>query len=275
MNLISINLIDRLQKLCELEIYAKISILLNDPFYLTTEQSQYNQLSYSNYYNISFDISNNYIFNTLGNSEFSFLYYQSLQITENINKYINSKQSEHLLEFTLHLQKLLEKDYGVCIYGAVGFAIHNQTNANSFTLEEEFIEISDTVSTCKKIGNGITINPLNSLIELILNEMVNMYCDFVQMEPKERSPESFLNMEIIKISNLVVTEPLNKLQNTFVLTELHDMERVYNWNGKIGIVFSIILFIDLVVSMFIVDGYLIRDVEKKIGALSFTQKILA
>jgi hypothetical protein len=53
------------------------------------------------------------------------------------------------------------------------------------------------------------------------------------------------------------------------------MERVYNWNGKIGIVFSIILFVDLVISMFIVDGYLIRDVEKKIEALSFTQKILA
>ena len=105
--------------------------------------------------------------------------------------------------------------------------------------------------------------------------MVNMYCDFVQMEPKERNPESFLNMEIVQISNLVITEPLNKLQNTFVLTELHDMERVYNWNGKIGIVFSIILFVDLVISMFIVDGYLIRDVEKKIEALSFTQKILA
>ena len=275
MNLISINLIDRLQKLCELEIYAKISILLNDPFYLTTEQSQYNQLSYSNYYNISFDISNNYVFNILGNSEFSFLYYQSLQITENINKYINSKQSEHLLEVTLHLQKLLEQDEGVCIYGAVGFTIHNKTNADSLTLEDEFIEISNTVSNCKKIGNGITINPLNSLIELLLNEMVNMYCDFVQMEPKERNPESFLNMEIVQISNLVITEPLNKLQNTFVLTELHDMERVYNWNGKIGIVFSIILFVDLVISMFIVDGYLIRDVEKKIEALSFTQKILA
>ena len=275
MNLISINFIDRLQKLCEIEIYAKISVLLKDPYYLTTEQSKYNSLSYSNYYNISFDIHNNYVFNTLGDSEFSFLYYQSLQIGENIAQYIHNKHNAHLLESTLALHKLLDEDYGVCIYGAVGFTVHNITNSNLLSLTEHFKEINRIVSNCKRIGGGMTLNPLNNLIDLILSEIVKLYCDFVKTPLAERDSESYLTSYIVAVSNTIVTDPLKKLQNTIILTELNDMNKVYDWNGVVGIIFSIILVADLVVSMLIVDGYLIREIERKIEVLRMIQKILS
>jgi hypothetical protein len=121
----------------------------------------------------------------------------------------------------------------------------------------------------------MTLNPLNNLSDLILSEIVKLYCDFVKTPLAERDSESYLTSYIVAVSNTIVTDPLKKLQNTIILTELNDMNKVYDWNGVVGIIFSIILVADLVVSMLIVDGYLIREIERKIEVLRMIQKILS
>ena len=74
MSIISINFLDRIPKICELLLYGRISMLLNDIYFITVNSSLYDTKSYSNYYNVTFNIENNIVFELLKESEYAFLY---------------------------------------------------------------------------------------------------------------------------------------------------------------------------------------------------------
>ena len=98
MNIISINFLDRIPKICELLLYGRISMLLNDIYFITVNSSLYDTKSYSNYYNVTFNKENNIVFELLKESEYAFLYYQSMQITDNIKLFITKETNSYLFQ---------------------------------------------------------------------------------------------------------------------------------------------------------------------------------
>lgn len=92
-NIMSLNFINRVTKVTELLLYERISMAANDIYFLTADTKLYNSKTFSNYYNVDINIENNVIFDILKESEFAYLYYQSLQISKNIEEFM-TKQKE-------------------------------------------------------------------------------------------------------------------------------------------------------------------------------------
>lgn len=92
-NIMSLNFINRVTKVTELLLYERISMAANDIYFLTADTKLYNSKTFNNYYNVDINIENNVIFDILKESEFAYLYYQSLQISKNIEEFM-TKQKE-------------------------------------------------------------------------------------------------------------------------------------------------------------------------------------
>ena len=73
-------------------------MLLNDIYFITVNSSLYDTKSYSNYYNVTFNKENNIVFELLKESEYAFLYYQSMQITDNIKLFITKETNSYLFQ---------------------------------------------------------------------------------------------------------------------------------------------------------------------------------
>ena len=70
------NFLSRGPKLNELVLYSIISVILNNPDYISKDQSIYKDNIISNHYNIDLDLDSNSLFQALGESNFAYLYYQ-------------------------------------------------------------------------------------------------------------------------------------------------------------------------------------------------------
>ena len=99
----------------------RISMASNDIYFLTANRDQYNVKSYNNYYNVEINIENNIIFDILKESEFAYLYYESLQISKNIEEFMIKEKGTYLLKEVVNMENLINEKNGLCIYGSVGF----------------------------------------------------------------------------------------------------------------------------------------------------------
>ena len=207
----SLNFIDRVAKVTELLLYERISMAANDIYFLTADTKLYNSKTFNNYYNVDINIENNVIFDILKESEFAYLYYQSLQISTNIEEFMTKQKGTYLLQEVVHLENLINEKNGLCIYGAIGFEFFNSTVASLTELFEK-----DSTKVCKAIGNGMALNPINELISYIMSEMTSIYTDFARFDISTRNIMKFLRRETFVNANEIIKDPLKKIHNSLI-----------------------------------------------------------
>ena len=210
-NIMSLNFINRVTKVTELLLYERISMAANDIYFLTADTKLYNSKTFNNYYNVDINIENNVIFDILKESEFAYLYYQSLQISKNIEEFMTKQKGTYLLQEVVHLENLINEKNGLCIYGSIGFEFFNSTVASLTELFEK-----DSTKVCKAIGNGMALNPINELISYIMSEMTSIYTDFVRFDISTRDIMKFLRRETLINANEIIKDPLKKIHNSLI-----------------------------------------------------------
>ena len=79
-------------------------------------QEKYDVHSYSNIYKVQIETESNTIFQTINNSEYSYLYYQSIQLSENLAICKNRNPYPKLFHEILRMDKAVREKNGVCLW---------------------------------------------------------------------------------------------------------------------------------------------------------------
>lgn len=120
----------------------------------------------------------------------------------------------------------------------------------------------------------MALNPINELISYIMSEMTSIYTDFARSDIATRDIMKFLRRETLINANEIIKDPLKKIHNTFISGVLLDINRVYDRDDSIGILFSLILVAFCGVMLVEIHFFFIVKVENKINVLIYMTKIL-
>lgn len=153
-NDISINFLDRLPKISEMVLYYQTSLIYNNPDFIIFNRNELKTLEYDNFYNKTYDLTRESIYEVLGNSlhnDLLFLY-QIHQL--NIEEFLNDNEAESLLPRTLNYEINMNTKNESCILQAVYYV---QFYSNPTSILTGFNSISASGNQCRNAGNGVIL----------------------------------------------------------------------------------------------------------------------
>lgn len=120
----------------------------------------------------------------------------------------------------------------------------------------------------------MALNPINELISYIMSEMTSIYTDFARFDISSRDILKFLRRETLVNANEIIKDPLKKIHNSLISAVLIDINRVYDGDARIGIMFSLILVAFCGVMLIEIHFFFIVKVENKINVLIYMIRII-
>ena len=140
----------------------------------------------SNYYNISYDISHDTIFQQLGDSGYAYLYYCYLINRDHLQMFLNDDSKFTCLSHTVAFTKMIYSEHDFPLYVSYYYNSYFRKECskegNAFYIEQCFTEIVNRFQMYlinnKKIMNGSALILLISMIE----ELNHMYIDYIYYE---------------------------------------------------------------------------------------------
>jgi len=218
-NKISINILERMSDLTELDLYYKFSVILNDPYFITVTQEDYDALSKLNIYD-KFSSNADELYSVAKDSYFSLVYYKITQIYQNIDYFRESNNKDILMKTREHESILFDKDF--CNKTSTFF----YQNSYSCSSEEECNSLIQAgINECNNElnKNGFKLGYLASL-----NNLKNYFIDFVK-QPKETRTviDNLYNKDILVISQNIDGN-YKKLHTNVINTVRDDMSDLYS-----------------------------------------------
>ena len=221
-------------KLNELVLYSIISVIMNDPNYISKDQQSYKDAILSNYFQLTLDLESNSIFQTLGQSNYAYLYYQIYIIRNNIHRFVNSKELYMFLPLTTDNENLFNDGKNFCIYATYQYAKHYYDDSKAL------LEIlNKEARQCRIVGNGMNLNGYKSGIDLMLQQLQNLYYTFKNQNKNAIRQLDFLqssDIEIIEDNLLNVVRSLH-FADSFLVIE--DINNSYHSIHQVKIYFSV------------------------------------
>lgn len=270
-NIMVLNFLDRIPKLCELLLYMRISVLENNIYHITTPQSEYELLSYSNYYKIKVNLDGNSLFQLLGDSQYSFIYYQALVINKNIELFASDSKNKNILSTTLYWENKLNTENDFCVYSTLG---SEKSKPEQTTLVNVFTSVNSISIKCMGYGGGMTNTTLSSFIKFSFQQLGNIYSDFKRSDPNTRDLDSLLMHRLFKDIDQITEDTLKRVHNIILNSTTVDMNHLYSRSTNISIIFSVSLILLSLLIFGIVHLYLMRGIEKIITILNFAEKYI-
>ena len=233
------NFLNRGPKLNELVLYSIISVILNDPNYISRDPTKYKESVLSNYFNIDLDLESNSIFQALGESDYAYLYYQIYIIRNNILMFINKKEMSQYLPTTSQNEYLFDNGENFCVYATYQYVDHYYGNDPD---NQNFLElITREAKQCRTVGNGMNLNGYNAGMDLMLLLLQNLYYTFKNEEdnPEERQ-KTFLMSDDIKIIEENLLNVIRSLHFADSFLVIEDINNSYHSIHRIKIIFSLL-----------------------------------
>ena len=253
------NILQRNPKITELILYSLISVLMNDLNYIEKSPSEYSDYSFSNYFNIKVNLSDNSMFNSFDNSNYLYLYYQIFIIRRNIDSFTDKKQYNNYLKKTSLNEDIFQDKENFCISTTYQYLLNYYSTVrmeNTFF----FTHLSERINNCRTIGSGVNLNGYNEALNLMLQQLTNRYFVFKKGELATRQKNFFEDQDIVLIENNIV----NVFRNTHFVnayTVVEDIENTYYRNFTNMIIFSfvsILLTVGIVLSLFVLFIHLFK-----------------
>ena len=276
-NQISINFIERFPIIIELLYYYMNAIILDDPYFQATQQTSSSNIIHlsSNYYNISYDISHDTIFQQLGDSGYAYLYYCYLINRDNLQMFMNDDSKSNSLSHTVAFTKMIYSEHDfplhVSYYYNSYFGKECSKEGNAFYIEQCFTEIVNSVQMYlinnKKIMNESALILLTSMIE----ELNHMYIDYIYYEGVANRLE-FLVKEnfIVTVENIMGIFYSTHLVYTKLINE--DLEKNYYKYKTIEVSLSLLSIVSNLVMIVATFIYVINKIRNYISLLKHEGK---
>ena len=275
-NQISINFIERFPIIVELLYYYMNAIILNDPYFQAMPQQNGNIIHLSsNYYNISYDISKDTIFQQLGDSGYAYLYYCYLINRDNLQMFMNDDSKSNSLSNTVAFTKMIYSEHDfplhVSYYYNSYFGKECSKEGNAFYVEQCFNEIVNGVQMYlinnQKIMNESALILMTSMIE----ELNHMYIDYIYYEGVANRLE-FLVKEnfIVTVENIMGIFYNTHLVYTKVIDE--DLKKNYYKYKTIEVSLSLLSIISNLVMIIVTFMYVINKIRNYISLLKHEGK---
>lgn len=257
-------------KLNELVLYSIISVVMNDPNYISKDQQAYKDAILSNYYDLTLDLESNSIFQTLGESNYAYLYYQIHIIRNNIHRFINSKELCMYLPLTTDNENLFNDGKNFCINAPYQYVKHYYEDAlDTNTILEA---LNSEAKQCRTVGNGMNLNGYKSGIDLMLQQLHNLYYSFKSQNATEIRQLDFLqasDLEIIEDNLLNVVRSLHIADSFLVIDDINNsyhsihQVKVYFSVASIGMI-CLVIFGVLCIIVIRIDylNYVTREIVK-------------
>ena len=263
------NILSRGPKMKEIVLYSIISVLMNDVEYIKKDKSEYDDYVISNYFNVNVNLQDNSIFQSFDNSNYIYLYYQIYIIRSNINLFVQSKMSKKYLTKTAENEKKYGEGENFCIYVSL-YYLMNYYKSIIKDFNSLLVFLTDRVSYCRKIGNGINLDGHNSAMNLILQQLSNRYLVFKKTNDTTiRQMEFFTDVDLLIIQEELLN-PFRFLHFADSYSLIEDIENSYKSNFHKKIFYSLIsiLFnVGLLVTIFIIILYKLYNTIKMLNKI--------
>ena len=252
-NQISMSFCSQIPKLSEFFLYAVISIMLNAPFYIQKNASDYASISASNVIDITYDYTKDSMYALIGNSNYYYLYYQLTLYRLNIDHFLSTSTVNGLFKRTGEVEtEFLEFNGDFCIHLQLfyyEYSIRHTVETEQYELKNDLFDVTDvnelfrSVSNfariCRSINNGINKSGVRKAIDVHLNQINVLYMEFLSAEDKHE-----------EIKNVLMDSNMNGLFDNlfFVLKKFHfvtndivsyDIEQVLHEKYDTDILFSV------------------------------------
>ena len=236
-NSFGVNVFSRGPKFNEIVLYSIISVLMNDVGYLTREQDEYDDYILSNSFDVKIDLKANSIFQSFGNSKFSYLYYHIYIIRKNIEKFLNDDKYNGYLKQTTYQEIEFAKGDSFCISSSYYYLLgYYNKSIKDFKVFISYL--NEIVTICRTLGNGINLNGHNSAYDLILQQLTNMYSVFKQDDCSTKQIEFFKDKDY-KIIIDTALSVFRNVQFSDAYSVLEDIEHSYKKNFRDKVFFSV------------------------------------
>ena len=252
------NFLSRGPKLNELVLYSIISVILNDPDYISKDQSIYKDNIISNHYNIYLDLDSNSLFQALGESNFAYLYYQIHIIRTNIVYFISSKDMQVYLPMTSKNERLFDDKENFCVYATYQYVEHYYSGEVS---EDDFLTLmSQEAHQCRQVGNGMNLSGYNSGLDLMIQLLQNLYFTFKNEETNfEERQKTFLESEDLKIIEENLLNVIRSLHFADSFLVIDDINNSYMTIHAIKVGFSVA---SIVLTCVVILGIILTVISK-------------
>jgi hypothetical protein len=254
------------------------AIILDDPYFQATTplQNESNVIHLSsNYYNISYDISHDTIFQQIGDSGYAYLYYCYLMNRDNLQMFMNDESKSNSLSHTVAFSKLIYSEHDfplhVSYYYNSYFGKACSQEGNAFYIEQCVTEIVNGVEMYlfnnKKIMNESALILLTSMIE----ELNHMYIDYIYYEGIANRLE-FLVKEnfIVTVENIMGIFYNTHLVYTKLIDE--DLKKNYYKYKTIEVSLSLLSIVSNLVMIVATFIYVINKIRNYISLLKHEGK---
>ena len=257
------NILERIPRLLGMILYSCINVISNNINSLES-QININKSNYLEYFEAnSLYYSEDIIFKYFNNSYFGELLKDNLRINYNLENYLTSNT---IFINTRKLESLLNLEGYFCIYGTIG-EMSLDLQYSSFY---DFIKEIDVMALkCLEDNSGINEYGVKNEINYILQEITNIYIDFISYKDSnitlEKAREIFFNSKEIK-------RIFNDFQNSFLLyfnTIINaikiDFGKLKIFIEKIENIYSFFLFlVNFVVLFFLIFAILKSEKYKRL-----------
>ena len=276
-NQMAVNYIERIPIILELLYYYMNSILLDDPYFQPTPQKDgYTIHLTSNYYNISYDLSEDTFFKILGDSGYGYLYYSFLVNRENLQIFMNDKSKSKSLSRTVKFSKLIDSHdenfpLNVALYYNLFYGEECTKKGNNFSIEKCFKDISDSASLYLGVNREMHYESAIILINSMIDDMNHLYSEYISHQNKVERLDYLIN------SNFLIT--LDNMRGIFYNMHLiyirllyDDIQRNYDFYKTVEIVLSLLSILSNFVLFTVTSLYVINKIRIYISLLKYEGK---
>jgi len=246
------NFIRRIPKLAELALFYKVSIILNDPNFIKSNNTFSESADYFNYYNIQFDTETDPTYQILGDSKFAEIFYKLSLYTRNVDYFMSDEKKRKFMPKVYEYEKLLRSK---------GFCSHLITEIGNIGIQTEFFNenIVTDDDKCKFFGSEIQSNGFSTAINLLISTTRNIYLDFVTDQSNPRDNEKFLNNDDFVNSFNGIELIFRIIQENIKKNVMEDMNELFSKSIRNDIIISIMaLNYNLILALFVIFYFMIK-----------------
>lgn len=248
--IMAMNFLEKMPKLVELFLYSQQSAMINDITFLPKNYSEEcgfykSGNSILNFYNIQRNESQHSQIEQLTDSYYATLYYQSLNVVDNIKAFIvDSRSTRQILHKTLDWEHKFNIHKEFCINSVISrlYAESNRENKQYKSLEEIFNEVNLLSIQCNQATLGNNDYGLDSILDLYYQELTNVYLEFAkESKITENAIEIFFNKDISERLSIMFECGFKNVFIAYSYYLLEDLKDLFNEEKVISLVLSLIL----------------------------------
>lgn len=264
----STNFLQRIPKFYELFLYAIISVIKNDAYFIQKEKSEYDDNILSNYFKVKIDFSTNSYFKRLGNSNYARLYYQLEILRSNLRYLISDKRMDAYLKDTRNKENTFNRNEDFCYFPMYYYFLIEYPD---ITPKEFFVHLNQATEKCESIGNGVNLNGYSASADFMQQQMTNNYFSFIESKSPDRQIEFLNNTDLLTIEeNFIYVFQYLHLSDAFLIID--DVYNTYDVSHGWKVFFSVasicfsggFIFVMMLIIITKMDNYnsVLREIVK-------------